>query len=133
VSPAEQGATKGMRPACWSAWWPSFVALVLRNNVLGPVQHRMGIAVAFNSDSIALTGCITAVSLSLGPIGQNFTVSVTEACARRPGAAASVSRRRRERRTLLAGGGLAAGERAVATRLRQARPLSARIRFFAIG
>jgi hypothetical protein len=29
---------------------------------------------------------------------------VTEACARRPGAAASVSRRRRERRTLLAGG-----------------------------
>ncbi len=46
-----------------------------------------------------------AVCLSFGPIGQNFTVSVTEACVRRPGAAASVSRRRRERRTLLAGGG----------------------------
>ncbi len=46
-----------------------------------------------------------AVYLSVGPIGQNFTVSVTEACARRPGAAASVSRRQRERRNLLAGGG----------------------------
>ncbi len=34
-----------------------------------------------------------------------ITVSVTKACARRPGAAASVSRRRRERRTLLAGSG----------------------------
>ncbi len=40
-------------------------------------------------------------------IAQSYTVSVTEACARRPGAAASVSRRRRERRTLLAGGGQA--------------------------
>ncbi len=45
---------------------------------------------------------LCAVYLSFGPIGQSFTVSVTEACARRPGAAASVSRRRR---TLLAGGG----------------------------
>jgi hypothetical protein len=43
--------------------------------------------------------------LSFGPIRQNFNVSVTEARARRPGAAASMSRRRRERRTLLAGGG----------------------------
>ncbi len=42
---------------------------------------------------------------------------VTKACARRPGAAASVERRRRERRSLLAG---AAGELAGATRLRQA-------------
>ena len=47
---------------------------------------------------------------------------VTKACARRPGAAASVERRRREHRTLLAG---AAGELAGATRLRQARPSSA--------
>ncbi len=46
---------------------------------------------------------------------------VTKACARRPGAAASVQRRRRERCTLLAG----AGELAGATRLRQARPSSA--------
>ncbi len=38
------------------------------------------------------------------------TVFVTEACARRPGAAASVSRRRRERRTLLAGGGRRASQ-----------------------
>jgi hypothetical protein len=49
--------------------------------------------------------CSTSVCLSFGPIGQNFTVYVTQACARRPGAAASVSRRRRERRILLAGGG----------------------------
>ncbi len=47
----------------------------------------------------------TAVCLSVGPIGQSVTAYVTKACARRPGAAASVSRRRRERRTLLAGGG----------------------------
>ncbi len=47
----------------------------------------------------------TSVCLSFGPIGQKFTTSVTEACARRPGAAASVSRGRRERRILLAGGG----------------------------
>ncbi len=47
----------------------------------------------------------TVVYLSFHPIGQKFTASVTEACARRPGAAASVSHRRRERRTLLAGGG----------------------------
>jgi hypothetical protein len=47
----------------------------------------------------------TIVCLSFGPIGQKFTTSVTEACARRPGAAASVSRRRRERHALLAGGG----------------------------
>ncbi len=40
---------------------------------------------------------------------------VTEACARRPGAAASVERRRCERRNLLAG---AAGELAGATRAR---------------
>ncbi len=40
-----------------------------------------------------------------GPIGQKLTASVTQACAKRPGVAASVSRRRRERRTLLAGGG----------------------------
>ncbi len=64
----------------------------------------------------------TAVCLSFGPIGQNFTASVTEACARRPGAAASVSRRRRERRILLAGGGRRASR---CTRLRQAKPLSA--------
>ncbi len=51
---------------------------------------------------------ITSVCLSFGPIGQNFTASVTEACARRPGTAASVSRRRRERRILLAGGGMRA-------------------------
>ena len=47
---------------------------------------------------------------------------MTNACVRRPGAAASVECRRRERRTLLAG---AAGELAGATRLRQARPSSA--------
>ena len=47
---------------------------------------------------------------------------VTKACARRPGAAASLKHRRRERRTLLAG---AAGELAEATRLRQARPSNA--------
>ncbi len=35
----------------------------------------------------------TAVCLSFGPIGQHFITSATEACARRPGAAASVSRR----------------------------------------
>jgi hypothetical protein len=45
------------------------------------------------------------ISLSFGPIGQKFTASVTKACARRPGAAASVSRRRCERRILLACGG----------------------------
>ncbi len=48
---------------------------------------------------------VAAMYLSFGPIGQNFTVSATKACARRPGAAASVSRWRRERHTLLAGGG----------------------------
>ncbi len=47
---------------------------------------------------------------------------VTKACARRPGAAASVERRGCERRNLLAG---VAGELAGATRARQARPLSA--------
>ncbi len=47
----------------------------------------------------------TSVCLSFGPIGHKFTASVTQACVRRPGAAASVSRRRRERRILLAGGG----------------------------
>ncbi len=52
----------------------------------------------------------------------SFHYFVTKACARRPGAAASVERRRRERRTLLAG---AAGELAGVTRLRQARPSSA--------
>ena len=45
----------------------------------------------------------------------SFYCFVTKACARRPGAAASVERRRRERRTLLAG---PAGELAGATRLR---------------
>ncbi len=54
--------------------------------------------------SIKRSIIITAVCLSFGPIGLYFTVSVTEACARRPGAAA-------------------------ATRLRQARPLSACICF----
>ncbi len=49
----------------------------------------------------------------------SFYCFVIKACARRPGAAASVERRRRERRTLLAG---AAGELARVTRLRQARP-----------
>ncbi len=48
---------------------------------------------------------------------------MTKACARRPGAAASVKRRRRERRTLLAG---AAGELAGAACARRARPSSAR-------
>ncbi len=38
-------------------------------------------------------------------LGLDCTIAVTEACARRPGAAASVSCRRRERRILLAGGG----------------------------
>jgi hypothetical protein len=52
----------------------------------------------------------------------SFYYFVTKACARRPGAAASVERMRRERRTLLAG---AAGELAGATRARQARPSSA--------
>ena len=52
----------------------------------------------------------------------NFYCFVTKACARRPGAAASIERRRRERRTLLAG---TAGELAGATRLRQARPSNA--------
>ncbi len=47
----------------------------------------------------------TAGCLSFGPIGQTFTVSETQACARRPGTGASVSRWRRERRILLAGGG----------------------------
>jgi hypothetical protein len=41
----------------------------------------------------------------LDPSDKSVRVSVTEACAKRPGAAASVSRRRRERRILLAGGG----------------------------
>ncbi len=36
---------------------------------------------------------------------QLYCSYMTQACARRPGAAASVSRRRRERRILLAGGG----------------------------
>ncbi len=54
---------------------------------------------------VSNAGLRPAVSLSFGPIGQDFTTSVTEACARRPGTAASVSRRRRERRILLAGGG----------------------------
>ncbi len=58
----------------------------------------------FGYDFVCVCVC-TAVCLSFGPFGQNFTVSVTEACARRPGAAASLSRRRRERRTLFAGGG----------------------------
>ncbi len=52
----------------------------------------------------------------------SFYCFVTSACARRPGAAASVELRRRERRTLLAG---AAGELAGATRARLARPSSA--------
>ncbi len=51
----------------------------------------------------------------------SFYCFVTKACARRPGAAASVECRRRERRTLLAG---AAGELAGATRLWEARPSS---------
>jgi hypothetical protein len=50
-----------------------------------------------------------------------FHCFVTEACARRPGAAASVERMRRERRTLLVG---AAGELAGVTRLRH-RPSQA--------
>ncbi len=49
----------------------------------------------------------------------SFNCFVTKACARRPGAAASVKRRQRERRALLAG---AAGALAGATRLRQAMP-----------
>ena len=52
----------------------------------------------------------------------SFYCFVAKACARRPGAAASVKHRRRERRTLLAG---AAGELARATRSRQVRPSSA--------
>jgi hypothetical protein len=51
------------------------------------------------------TNNITVMSLSFHPIRQNATVSVTEACTRRPGAAASMSDRRRECRTLLASGG----------------------------
>ncbi len=47
----------------------------------------------------------TPVYLSFRRIGQNYTTSVTKACAGRPGAATSVSRRRREHRILLAGGG----------------------------
>jgi hypothetical protein len=52
----------------------------------------------------------------------SFHCFVIKACARRPGAAASVERRRRERRTLLAG---AAGELARATACGCARPSSA--------
>ncbi len=61
--------------------------------------------IAHNDVMILTWSSISAVYLSFGPIGQNVTVSVTEACARRLGATASVSLRRRERRTLLAGGG----------------------------
>jgi hypothetical protein len=62
---------------------------------------------------------VIGACLRFGPIRLNFTTSVTQACARRPGAAASVSRRRRERRTLHACG--------------CARPLSAYIRFSPMG
>ncbi len=54
------------------------------------------------SGSARTRDCRTTVYLSAGPIRQNDTVSVTETCAIRPDAAASVSRRRRERRSLLA-------------------------------
>ncbi len=47
--------------------------------------------------------------LRVRPVGQSLTTSVTEACARGPGAATSVPRRRRTRRTLLARGGMRAG------------------------
>ncbi len=47
----------------------------------------------------ALSALSTPGCLCFGPIGQKLTTSVTEACARRPGTAASVSRRRRERRS----------------------------------
>ncbi len=69
---------------------------------------------------------ITAMYRSFYPvIRHNFTASATEACTRRPSAAANMSRRRRERRLQVA-----AGELAAATRLRQARPLSACISYF---
>ncbi len=62
-----------------------------------------------------------------GPIRQSFTASVTQACARRPGAAESLSRRRRERRTLLAGGGKRANR---SHSLAASQALSACERFF---
>jgi hypothetical protein len=69
----------------------------------GPLVDRL--RAAFHAEHALQCGFCTPGCLSFGPIGQKFTTSVTEACARRPGAAASVSRRRRERRILLAGGG----------------------------
>ena len=58
----------------------------------------------------------------------SFYCFMTKACARRPGAAASVERRRCKRHTLLA-----AGELAGVTRARQARPLSACTTYRAMG
>jgi hypothetical protein len=60
-------------------------------------------------DSFAISRC-TKVFV---PIGLICTVSVTEACARMPGAAASVS----------------PGDVSAATRLRQAKPLLACVRY----
>ncbi len=76
--------------------------------IMGKAQHLLAALNGIRDEVCMLCANIhvcTAVYLNFGLIGQNFTASVTEANARRPGAAASVSRRRRERRTLLAGGG----------------------------
>ncbi len=72
----------------------------------------------------------TVVCLRFGPIGQNCIVSVAQACAK--GLAQPQTCRAGDVSAapcLL----LAAGELAAATRLRQARPLSACIRFSAVG
>jgi hypothetical protein len=80
----------------------------------------------------------TAIPLRFGPIGQNFAASVTEACARRPGAAVSVSCRRLERRILLAGGGRRASRsntlatRQAFERMRTLSALGPKLRYIAV-
>jgi threonine dehydrogenase-like Zn-dependent dehydrogenase len=59
-------------------------------------EHSCGLEAAHKQRERSLN---TVVYLSFGPIGQKTTASVTQARARRLGAAASVSRRRRERRS----------------------------------
>jgi hypothetical protein len=93
-------------------WYHAVYAAALFNtNTLGLLSSCFGQPKSWPLNSVMgmPDACarlsVPPVCRSFGPIGQKFTVSVIEACARRPGAAAIVSRRRRERRTLLAGGG----------------------------
>ncbi len=74
-----------------------------------------------NKQEPRCTTC-TAVCLSFGPIGQNLTEGLAQPQACRAGDVSAASCLQ-----------VAAGELAAATRLRQARPLSACTCYFAIG